>query len=268
MTNQQIARIQQDEEQLIKVLQDSLYPGAKKESVAMVINYCNASELDPMQKPVHIVPMNVKNTQTNTNEWRDVIMPGIGLYRIQADRSGSYAGMSEPEFGDVITKEFTNKNNQTVTASFPEWCKLTVRKLIGDRVVDFTSKEYWIENYATDSGKSSAPNAMWLKRPNGQLNKCCEAQALRKAFPEIGAQPTAEEMEGKESFDISEETIVATQKKQDEYYSDDEFNEKSPEWLKVLKDKKRKAEDLIAMVQSKGKLFTDAQKVILSGVTA
>ncbi|WP_201283357.1 recombinase RecT, partial [Klebsiella pneumoniae] len=44
---------------------------------------------------------------------------------------------------------------------------------------------------------TTAPNAMWKKRPYGQLAKCAEAQALRKAWPEIGQQPTADEMEGK-----------------------------------------------------------------------
>ena len=262
--NQPIA-IQQDEQQLIQVLQNSLYPGAKHDSVLMVINYCSSAGLDPMQKPVHIVPMNVKNAQTNSYEWRDVIMPGIGLYRIQADRSGSYAGMSEPEFGEMITQDFINKNGQTVTASFPEWCKITVQKLIGDRLVGFTAKEYWIENYATDSGKSTAPNAMWLKRPRGQINKCCEAQALRKGWPEIGAQPTAEEMEGKESFDVPEESIVSTQEKTIELYPQDEFDKNLPKWKEHMAKGHKTANDLIGFIESKGRLLTEPQKTLITG---
>jgi hypothetical protein len=44
------------EADLLRVLQASLYPGAAPESIKMVLGYCKAAGLDPMQKPVHIVP--------------------------------------------------------------------------------------------------------------------------------------------------------------------------------------------------------------------
>jgi hypothetical protein len=48
------------DDQLISVLESSVFPGAKRESIALVIGYCKAAGLDPLQKPVHIVPMSVK----------------------------------------------------------------------------------------------------------------------------------------------------------------------------------------------------------------
>jgi phage recombination protein Bet len=185
------------EQELCTVLQSSLYPGAKIESIKLVLGYCKAAGLDPMQKPVHIVPMSVSTGKKDSDGWdikemRDVVMPGIGLYRIQAARSGQYAGVSEPEFGTEATETLDG-----VSITFPIWCRVTVRRLLGSQIVEFSAVERWKENYATKSNKSAAPNAMWKRRPFAQLAKCSEAQALRKAFPEIGAQPTADEMEGK-----------------------------------------------------------------------
>ncbi len=178
-------------------LKNSIYPGAKDESVMMALDYCRARQLDPLLKPVHLVPMSVKDSRTCKSEWRDVVMPGIGLYRIQADRSGDYAGAREPEFGPDVTQTLTG-----VEVTFPQWCKYTVyKRMPSGEIVEFSAKEYWIENYATGGRDTTAPNAMWKKRPYGQLAKCAEAQALRKAWPEIGQQPTAEEMEGK-SLDV------------------------------------------------------------------
>ena len=43
---------------------------------------------------------------------------------------------------------------------------------------------------------------MWANRPVGQLEKCAEAGALRRAFPEeIGNELTAEEMAGQRTID-------------------------------------------------------------------
>ena len=87
---------------LMNTLRNSLYPKAKDGSIAMVLDYCKSANLDPMQKPVHIVPMWDKDSKSI----KDTIMPGIGLYRIQAARSNKYAGVSEPEYGPTIEKTF------------------------------------------------------------------------------------------------------------------------------------------------------------------
>ena len=188
-------------------LKNSLYTGAKDESIKMVLDYCRAAKLDPMQKPVHIVPMSVKNALTGKYEYKDVVMAGVGLYRIQAARSNQYAGVSEPEFGEDVTC-----NLGGVEITYPKWCKVTVKKLVNNTIVEFTEKEYWLESYAAKKD-TSTPNTMWQKRPYGQLAKCAEAQALRKAFPEIVSQhPTAEEMEGKPFNDLEMEVKNITPK--------------------------------------------------------
>jgi len=181
--------------ELIRVLQSSLYPGAKPESIELVLAYCRANRLDVMLKPVHIVPTSVKKPD---GSWQttDVLMPGIADYRIKAARSGEYGGKSEPEFGPDITQTLGG-----VTVTFPEWCRVTVRRIVQGHARDFTAKERWLENYATAKRDSDAPNRMWLKRAYGQLAKCCEAQVLRMAFPEFSAGYTAEEMEGRDTFD-------------------------------------------------------------------
>ncbi|AKJ28763.1 phage recombination protein Bet [Caldimonas brevitalea] len=191
LTKQEGGALALSEAELLNVLASSLYPGAAPESIKLVIGYCKAAGLDPMQKPVHIVPM----WDGKAKRMRDVVMPGINLYRTQAARSGQFAGMSEPEFGPDVTQ-----NVGGVTITFPDWCRVTVKRALADgRIAEFTAREYWIENYAVKGGqeKSTAPNAMWQKRPRGQLAKCAAAQALRIAFPEIASQATAEEMEGK-----------------------------------------------------------------------
>ena len=261
-----IPALAMDENQLIAVLENSLYPGASTTSIALVINYCRAAGLDPMQKPVHIVPM----WDSKASRMRDVIMPGVGLYRTQAARSGAYGGISEPEFGEDITEEIGG-----VKITYPKFCRVTVRRLVNGEPVEFTARELWKENYAVKGGKekSVAPNAMWCKRPYAQLAKCAQAQALRMAFPEmVGAQPTADEMEGKALDDFAGTTIdgstgeVVTQK-QPENYPDELFKKNLSAWRKLIEDGKKNADEIIATVESRGKL-TDKQKAAIKSTAA
>jgi len=189
------------EADLINILRNSLYPGAQTDSIKMVLGYCQASGLDPMQKPVHIVPI----YDSKLGEMRDVVMPGIGLYRTQMARTGECAGVTEPEFGSDKIETIGG-----VEITYPVSCKVIVKRILASgQIAEYAATERWKENYAMKGGKekSVAPNAMWTKRPYAQLAKCAEAQALRKAFPELGSAPTADEMEGKE-FD-SAQTVDA-----------------------------------------------------------
>lgn len=190
-----VPSLQMSEAELVKVLESSIYPGAQIESIKLVIGYCKANGLDPMQKPVHIVPMSVKIAGTNPAryEYRDVIMPGVGLYRTQAARTQEYVGIDEAQFGETKTFKIDE-----FELSYPEWCSVVVHRQVADLPRDFSSgKVYWLETYATAGKDTKAPNAMWKKRPFGQIEKCAEAMALRRAFPELGAAPTAEEMQGR-----------------------------------------------------------------------
>ncbi len=192
------------EDELCEVLANSVYPGAKLSSIKLVINVCKAAGKDPLKKPYHIVPMSVPTGRKTADGWdekemRDVIMSGINDYRTDAARTGRHAGTSEPEFGPDVTATLDG-----VTITYPAWCRVVVRRILDNGVIsEFPVTERWTENYATKSSKSAAPNSMWRKRPYAQLAKCAEAGALRKAFPEVGSQPTAEEAEGKE-IDVTE----------------------------------------------------------------
>lgn len=241
-----------DQAELLAVLRTSLYPGAQDESIKMALGYCKAAGLDPMQKPVHIVPM----WDRISKSMRDVIMPGIGLYRTQAARSGALAGISEPEFGPDVKSNFGE-----MVFEHPEWCRVTVTRRMDDgKLATFTAREYWVENYATAGKDSSAPNAMWKKRPRGQIAKCAQAQALRMAFPEMtGSQPTVEEMEGKTEFDEGRtvdapaRTVPPTQQQAPADYPADEFAKNLESWAKVVASGRKTVEEIAAMAASKGK---------------
>ncbi|EKO3632371.1 phage recombination protein Bet [Vibrio metschnikovii] len=251
------------DEAMWSALQNSVYPGAKEESILMVIDYCRSRHLDPLLKPVHIVPMSVKNPQTGTYEYRDVVMPGIGMYRIQADRSKTYAGSTDPEFGPLVSMEFRDDKGNAEVINIPEWCKITVYKMVNGTTVAFSAKEMWLENYATAGKNTQIPNAMWKKRPYAQLAKCTEAQALRKAWPEIGQQATAEEMEGKDLIIEHDSAASSSQAKQIEFYPQSSFDKNFPLWKKKIELGTNTPERIIAMVEAKGPLTKEMKQQLI-----
>lgn len=173
-----------------RVLTDAVFPAASgPESIIMALAYCKARNLDIFKKPVQIVPIWDKKRGGMV----DTVWPGIAELRTTAMRTGSFAGFEDTEYGPMIEADLSG-----VKVAYPDWAQCTVYRLVaGQRVAFVGPKTFWIETYATAKRDSKAPNSMWAKRPRGQLEKCAEAAALRRAFPEeIGNEYAAEEVEG------------------------------------------------------------------------
>lgn len=173
-----------------RVLTDAVFPAAERpESIIMALAYCRARNLDIFKKPVQIVPIYDKKRGGMV----DTVWPGIAELRTTAMRTGSFAGFDDTAYGPMIEEKLGEQ-----TVRYPEWAQCTVYRLIAGQRVHFVGpKVYWIETYATAGRNTKAPNSMWAKRPRGQLEKCAEAAALRRAFPEeIGNEYAAEEVEG------------------------------------------------------------------------
>jgi len=92
----------------------------------------------------------------------------------------------------------TNKQGAETSAevTFPEWCTITVHRLVqGNRVPFPGPRVFWLEFYNKKSRFTDEPNEQWRRRPSQMLEKCAEAGALRRAFPEeFGEDYTVEEI--------------------------------------------------------------------------
>ena len=184
-----------------KVLTDSIFPSAKTaEGILLAVHYCAARNLDVMKRPVHVVPMWSKALGQEV----ETVWPGIAEVQTTAARTGLWAGIDPPRFGPLCERTFTGRvkrdgswQDLEITVAFPEWCEVTVYRLVNGQRCPFSEPVFWLEAYARLGGAySELPTDMWVKRPRGQLMKCAKAASLRAAFPEE-ASYTAEEMEGK-----------------------------------------------------------------------
>lgn len=194
------------------VLVDATFPSAATtQGVLMALAYCKQRNLDIFRKPIHIVPMSTKDAN-GEKRLIETIWPGIGETRITAHRQSDFAGYDACEFGEMIRfngqakvqKWTEGKKNGWDTVKWqgmvPEWAQFTVYKIMhGQRIALPGPRVYFMETYAQVSGYNPAPNERWTRAPRQMLEKCAEAAALRRAWPDVfGDEATFDEMEGRE----------------------------------------------------------------------
>lgn len=143
----------------VEILRKTLFKNFSDDEIKFSLAVCNRTGLDPFVRQIYF-----QKRKSTKGEETIVITTGIDGFRLTANRSNAYAGSDEPIFEENDGK--------------PIKATVTVYKIVQGQRVGFTAAARWAEFYPGDP-----QGAMWRKMPFGQLGKCAEAQALRKAFP-------------------------------------------------------------------------------------
>lgn len=149
-----------------KLITDVLCKDATPQEIEFFMTVSKRCNLDPFRRQIHAV----KRWDSNLKRLAMTFQVAIDGLRAIASRTGSYAGSDDPIF------------EESADGSYPIKATCTVYRFVQGHKVAFTASVRWSEYVQTT--KDGAVNSMWRQRPFGQLGKCAEAAALRKAFPE------------------------------------------------------------------------------------
>lgn len=159
----------------IELVKRTIFKDATDDELKLFAHVATRTGLDPFARQIYAV----KRKDNSTGEYRMTIQTGIDGFRLIASRTNAYAGRDEADF--VYDKDGKN----------PLKCKVTIYKLVQGVRCAFTATALWSEYYPGEKF-----GFMWKKLPETMLEKCCEAKALRMAFPaELSGVYSTEEME-------------------------------------------------------------------------
>ena len=157
---------------------------------------CRRTGLDPFAKQIYAIKRTSRRKVRGNWVEEDVltIQTGIDGYRLIAERSSLYAGQDPPEWcgPDGQWTDVWLSDEPPAAARVAVYRKDFMRPIVG--VAKFDSyADRWPPK---DGQKVGDLRNLWKTMPEGQIAKCAEALALRKAFPnDLSGIYTAEEME-------------------------------------------------------------------------
>jgi len=206
----------------IHLLKNTICRGISDNDFMIFSHICKRTGLDPFARQIYAVARKGQMT----------IQTGIDGYRLIAERTGKYAPGREPTYaydsnGKLLSATSYIKK-QTADGTWHEVC----------------ATAFFAEYVQVYNGQ---PSQFWAKMPHGQIAKCAEALALRKAFPqEMSGIYTAEEMQ-QADVEIQAESVEDNKPK---VISEEQFNEISNVMSQCPADYKKKIDDFL----KKGKI--------------
>ena len=161
----------------LDLIKRTVAKGATQDEFELFLHACKRTGLDPLMKQIHAI----KRWSAAEGRETMAIQTGIDGYRLVAERTGKYAGSDEPVF------------EMKEDVPYPSKATVTVWKIVEGQRYPFTASAHW-EEYVQKK-KDGTITSFWQRMPKGQLGKCAESLALRKAFPaELSGVYTHDEM--------------------------------------------------------------------------
>lgn len=157
----------------IDLMKRTIAKDATDDELRMFINVCAGAQLNPFLRQVHFV----KRWDKKRGEEVGAIQVGIDGFRAIAESGGQYAGSDDAVFRPETPLEIMVGGTKI---KVPAEATVSVWKLMDGNRYAFTATARWAEYYPGEK-----QGYMWHKMPYGQLAKCAEALALRKAFPKL-----------------------------------------------------------------------------------
>lgn len=160
---------------------------APEGDLAVFFHVAQRTGLDVFAKQIHMIGRNSKSwdPQTRSEKWETkyTIQTGIDGYRVTMNRAAQRAG-DVVEYADT---EWCGEDGQWVDAWVSKTPPVAARVVIfknGRRNPGTAMYSEYVQTYTDKKTQTAVPNSMWAKMPAGQLAKCAEALAIRRAYPQ------------------------------------------------------------------------------------
>jgi phage recombination protein Bet len=171
---------------------------ATKADLAVFAHVCHRTMLDPFTRQIYMI----ERREKVNDKWvsKQTIQTGIDGFRVVRDRAAERTGC-EAELEDTIWYDAEGRpHTEWLWDAPPVACKVVlIKHSAAGRALRFPAV---LRTAAYMAMKNGQPVSQWKTQPDHMIEKCCEAFATRRAFPnDFSGVYLEEEMQGPRGSD-------------------------------------------------------------------